>query len=253
MSSLTSYLHSWRTDPEWCCCRRWCIHAARSCWLLSHEWLCGGWGEVAHLHDHLIYSPSSTSNPSLFPLLEVSGDSGPCYVAPPFLVEERKGEGVKAPAHYEHVPRGPSQPACLPLLLLSTAVSQHQTLTSWISTLPESQEGIVWKLLLWPQQTPATPPYLGEILCRDGCGAPGPGAPPAPGAHCFEPDPRAHGGTMPVVLPVLFCHAAVHRAQQDQQHPAADISGERERDGDVSMMCHRSARAQRRSCWCWWF
>lgn len=72
--------------------------------------------------------------PLFFPLSlsEVSGDSGPCYLAPPFLHgggEEGRGRKREAAAHYHHVPRGPL--ACLPLLLLSTAVTQYQTLTSW--------------------------------------------------------------------------------------------------------------------------
>ena len=117
---------------------------------LSPEGGGGGADEISINRSHLPLLPFSSSssssssshtlhpNPSLFlpsSFSEVSGDSGPCYLAPPFCGgEEERGRKREAAAHYQHVPRGPLPaclPACLPLLLLSTAVAQHQTLTSW--------------------------------------------------------------------------------------------------------------------------
>lgn len=85
-----------------------------------------GWGgvgdEISITISHLLLSSSSTHtlhpNPSLFPLSlsEVSGDSGPCYLAPPFIVEERKGEGERERLQPTTTmsPEAPCLSACLP-------------------------------------------------------------------------------------------------------------------------------------------
>lgn len=50
---------------------------------------------ISSSHHH--HTPFTPTPPPSFPLSlsEVSGDSGPCYLAPPFVVEERKREGER--------------------------------------------------------------------------------------------------------------------------------------------------------------
>ncbi|RVE63242.1 hypothetical protein OJAV_G00165660 [Oryzias javanicus] len=83
-----------------------------NCCLCSHFRRGDGADEIsitASLSSSLSTAPPS----STVPLPEVSGDSWPCSVAPPFTWRlEERGRKREAPAHYQHVPRGP-QPARL--------------------------------------------------------------------------------------------------------------------------------------------
>lgn len=81
----------------------------------------------SHYHLYTCFTP----NPSLLPCLlsEVSGDSGPCYLAPPFILEEERGRKREAAAHYLHVPRGPL-PSCL------HACPSCCSAQLWLSTRP---------------------------------------------------------------------------------------------------------------------
>lgn len=179
----------------------------------------------------------------------------PWYIAPPFIVEERKrGCSPLLPC-----PKGPFACfACLPLLLLSTAVAQYP---DQLGSQPfQSQEEdcvkalqhsyslcISWITLTLTTTAKATG-GAEEILFWDGYGTSGPGTSAAPGAHPAEPGTNSHPGWMPIGLPVLFCHAAVPGTQWHNQHPAACFARERERDRDVSTMCTCSACS---SEWAW--
>lgn len=93
-----------------------------NCCLCSHfkkgGWSNGGRGDLHHCIPLLLLiintHPSPPAPPSSTILLpEVSGDSWPCSVAPPFTWRlEERGRNREAPAHYQYVPRGP-QPPCL--------------------------------------------------------------------------------------------------------------------------------------------
>lgn len=115
-------------------------------WLCLHlELLAGqqtshpeGADEISITVSHLLLSSSSSHtlhpNPSLFPLSlsEVSGDSGPCYLAPPFIVEERKREGERERLQPTTTmsPEAPCLPACLP------ACPSCCSVQLWLSTRP---------------------------------------------------------------------------------------------------------------------
>lgn len=124
------------------------LHASRHPRALT-SWLClhlellagqqtshpGGWGVGGqmrspspypissshhHHHTHTLH-PNPSLSLSLFPptlsLSEVSGDSGPCYLAPPFIVEERRkreGERERLQPTTTMSPEAPCLPACLP-------------------------------------------------------------------------------------------------------------------------------------------
>lgn len=176
------------------------------------------------------------------------------YLAPPFLHgggEEERGS-KRGCSPLPPCPQGPL--ARLPLLLLSTAVAQYQTLTSWDlnpAGEPEEEPQCVRahrlsRCLFTRWTTPTlTPSTAAKSLCsgwedplfEHGCGTSGPGTYPAPGARPAHPGASTRLGRLPKGLQVLVCHATVPGSHAwYRQHPGAGTTRKRERDRDVSMM-----------------